>query len=111
MNTHRITISITTEHPFERAAFRALFALAGILIVCYGYFVALSVFNVIARKEAIAESVRLGAGVARLEEEYFALSESVTPERGMSLGLVHSPAPLFVYRPGAVGQARTGNEI
>lgn len=105
------TISLDTEHPFERAVFSALFSVVALCVLSYGYFVAFSVFHVIARKEAIAETVRLSAAVAELDREFFTLSQKVTPEKGASLGLTGTPEAAFVHRPGAVGQASARNEI
>ena len=106
-----ISIPVDREYPIERATMRALFALFGISVLLYGWFVALSVFNVIARKEALAGTVRVSASVAVLDAEYFALSGGVTAERGAELGLSERPSATFVYRPGAVGSAASRNEI
>lgn len=98
---------LKAELPFERAALRAAIGLLLILVSAYGYFIGTSIFNAIAGKEAIAETTRLETSVGLLEEEYFALSESITPGIAMSVGLMPVAEKSYVYRPGAVGVAQT----
>ena len=108
------TFALHTEHPLEHAAFRALIAVLFILISAYLYFVTASVLNVIARKEALAQEARLGTAIGAFEKDYFAISQTVTPEAGTPLGLfpISNAATAYVYRPGTVGQAETPhNEI
>lgn len=81
----------------------------GICILAYGYFVGVSIMNVIAQKEAMTESERIGRAVSMLEQEYFEISKSVTPELGSQLGLAPAQNTSFVRRPGAVGVAATQN--
>jgi hypothetical protein len=73
----------------------------------YLYFVGASVLNIIARKEASRSSVALQSSIARLEKQYFVLSEAVTPTTGASLGLSHVQETNYVYRPGATAAADT----
>ena len=75
-------------------------------ILGYTYFVTLSIFNVIAHKEAIAESDRLQSEVGLLEEDYFALSKEITPALATRLGMTETEETTFVRRPGAVGSAQ-----
>ncbi len=98
---------LKAELPFERSALRVAFALLLILVSAYGYLIGTSIFNAIARKEAIAENVRLETSVGILEEDYFALSEGITPGTGATLGLgtLSEKEKSYVYRPGAVGVA------
>ena len=67
-------------------------------IGAYLYFVGLSIMNVIANREAIAESERLQSIVVNLEEQYFKLSKDVTPEMGVNLGLKKTSDTTFVRR-------------
>jgi hypothetical protein len=99
MNKHIAILSI--EYTFERVAFRVLFAILGVILCGYLYFVGASVLNIIARKEASRSSVALQSSIAGLEKQFFALSESVTPETGSSLGLAPVNDTEYVYRPGA----------
>lgn len=103
--SHASVLLLKAELPFERAALRAAFALLLILVSTYGYLIGTSIFNAIARKEAIAENIRLETSVGALEESYFALSEDITPNSGVALGLGALSKKSYVYRPGAVGVA------
>lgn len=100
------------SYPGEHYFFQGLvFALIG-CVFAYGYFVSLSIMNVVTHKEAIVESDRLQSDVSVLEEEYFTLSKEVTPEMAERLGLTSVSDTSFVRRPGAVGSAAgVGNEI
>ena len=55
---------LAVEHPFERRAFAVSSALVAILFFAYLYFVAASVLNIVARKEADAHATNLGCSIA-----------------------------------------------
>ena len=93
---------------YERIAFRVLFALLGIILCGYLYFVGVSVLNIIARKEATRATATLQGTIAGLEKQYFALSESVTPQSGAALGLGQVQETDYVYRPGSTASAPSG---
>jgi hypothetical protein len=101
------TVAFAVEHPFEHIAFKVLLALLAFLIFSYLYFVAASIMNVVARREALAQSSRIESSIGDLEQKYFSLSQQVTPEEGVRLGLVPLTQPTYVNRPGNVGQAIT----
>lgn len=106
------TFALNAEYPLERALFHAFFVVLFVLISAYLYFVASSVLNVIARKEALAQSTRLGTAIGAYEKDYFAISQTVKPEAGLALGLSPVSNTAYVYRPGAIGQAEAPhNEI
>jgi hypothetical protein len=98
-------LSLSSEHPAERAILRGLFFVLALLACAYLYFVGASILHIIARKESAAESARLASSVGALEEEYFALSEGVTLESMTRVGLSPVSDTVYLYRPGAVGQA------
>lgn len=103
---------LNAEHPLENKAFRALLATLLILVFAYIYFVGASVLNVIARKEALARATQLTTAIGGFEKEYFAVSQGITPDAGADLGLAPVSNTAYVYRPGAVGQAKEShNEI
>lgn len=71
------------------------------LIFCtalYLYFVGISILNVIANTQAGVDSARLQSTVGSLEQEYFKLSNAVTPQTGVQLGLAKTSASNFVRR-------------
>lgn len=91
----------------ERLVFQVLFVILFTLIVGYLYFVTASVLNIIARKEANIVSGRLEGAIASMEQEYFALSESIDAESASSLGLAPLHNTAYVYRPGSTAAAGT----
>lgn len=103
MNKHLAILSL--EYSYERVAFRVLFAVLGVILCGYLYFVGASVLNIIARKEASRSSVSLQSSIAGLEKQYFVLTDAVTPGTGATLGLSHVQATDYVYRPGATASA------
>jgi hypothetical protein len=103
MNTQLAILSV--EYLYERVAFRVLFALLGVALLGYLYFVGASVMNIIERKEASHAAAALQGSIAGLEKQYFALSESITPQNGAALGLAPLSNADYVYRPGATASA------
>lgn len=95
-------------HAFSGERYLLHYLVVGIVFTIFGYayFVSLSIFNVIAHKEAIAQSDRLQSQVGLLEEQYFALSKEVTPALAARLGMAPTAKTTFVRRPGAVGSAQ-----
>lgn len=100
--------SLVAEHPYERTAVRWLFVLLAVLLCGYVYFVTASILNVIARKEAVADIARTQNAISSLEQRYFTLSQAVTPERGVGLGLSQVSSVSYVYRPGNTAMAGGG---
>jgi len=107
MNKRIYILSI--EHPIEGLVLRALFAAVGLLALSYIYLVGASILNVIEHKEATAQAHALEGVIAALERDYFALSESISPESGTVLGLKPTSDVAYIYRPGSVGQAEAVN--
>lgn len=106
------TVVLAVEHPYEHIAFNVLLLVLGLLIFAYLYFVAASILNVVARREALAQSDRIESSIGGLEQRYFSLSQELTPDEGSRLGLVPLTQPSYVDRPGNVGQANvTENAI
>jgi hypothetical protein len=98
---------LAIEYPFEQIALKAVIFTLIALIATYLYCVSVSVLNVIARREAMVHSAQIETAIGNLEQQYFALSQQVTPEEGARLGLVPLSNPSYVNRPGNVGQANT----
>lgn len=93
-------ISLTIEHPLERVAFRTALMLLAILLCGYLYFVSASILNVMARKEAAVAAASVQNAIATFEQQYFVLSDKVTQERGIAMGLHPVNEVSYVYRPG-----------
>ncbi len=98
-------ISLSHEHPFERRMVQVLSIVLIMSIAGYLYFISASVLNVIARKEALVQMTKMQSAIGGLEQEYFALSQGVSPEVGTTLGLSPIQKTHYVYRPGNIGAA------
>src|SRR3989338_10561576 len=108
----RGTHALRAEHQLEDPDFKTFFVVLFALIFAYMYLVGSSALNIIARKEALAQSARVGASIGSYERDYFAASQKVTPEEGIALGLAPVTKTAYVYRPGTVGRvAVSHNEI
>ncbi len=109
----RHAFSLTSEHPGERLLFRALTFAVVLLAFSYVYFVGSTILNVIARKEALAESAKRATVVSKLEREYFAISQGIGLEDGTRLGLSPVAKTLYVHRPGnlSAGNARADDAL
>ena len=91
---------LAMEHPYERHAFSILSIALAVLVGAYLFFVASSIFNVMARSDAMAEIRDIEGSIGGLEQEYLALSEGVSPQRAAELGLAPVADTAYVYRPG-----------
>ncbi len=101
-----------TSLPLEERAVQALGLIIACLLVAYIVFVSMSVVNVIASKEATDKISALRASVSQLENDYFALSDTVTEDSGAILGLAPVSKTNYVSRTGTVGAAtRPRSEI
>jgi len=96
----RQTSILAVEHPAERIMFVLLIVVLGALFCGYFYFVVGSVLNVIARKEADATSATLQESIGNLEQQYFGLSQALTPQEATDMGLAPIKQTQYVYRPG-----------
>jgi hypothetical protein len=91
---------LAVEHPYEARAFSILLIALGVFIAAYLYFVTASVLHVMARTEATNEVQAIDASIGDLEQQYLALSETVSPQEAPSLGLSPVSNISYVYRPG-----------
>lgn len=109
MNTviHKKIAALSVEHPAELLILKAAgFALATILCA-YVYLVASTALNVIASKEATLRASALEGEVGSLQEQYFALSQSIGASSLDALGLTPVVGTAYVYRPSSVGLAES----
>jgi len=91
--------SLISEHPLEQKLFIALLGTLCILGCAYLYLVSASILNIMARKEAGAQIVRLQGEIATLESSYFALDKNLDAADAKSLGLVVVEETRYVYVP------------
>lgn len=108
----RSSISFAAQHSIEHALFKSMIFVLVALACSYSYFVGVSIMNVVAGKEALAESTQLESAIATMEQEYFALSQGVDESVIDSLGLTTVQHTAYVYEPsGAVAATIPGNGI
>lgn len=79
----------------------------GLCVAAYLYFVGVSILNVITHKQASVETDRLRSVVGTLEQDYFELSQAVTPEMAGRVGLSSAKKAEYVRRPGGVASNLT----
>lgn len=89
------------EHPLEARARQALIGLIAVLAFAYLYLVGASILNVMARTEAQTRMTTMRDSISSLESKYFELSQALTPESGLAVGLSTSVHAAYVHRPGA----------
>ena len=73
---------------YDRRIFWGILGIGAIAIFCYIYFIGVSVYAVIARKEAELETGRVTAQVADLESKYAQLLRDVDLTLAHTLGFV-----------------------
>jgi hypothetical protein len=95
-------VALAIEHPAERMIVRGLIAVLLALAFGYLYFVSASVINIMAQREATAQSAEIEGSIGALEGQYFTLSQAITPQSAVALGL--TPISVqdtdYVDRPG-----------
>lgn len=101
------SVSVSSEYRHEQTLLRALLITLGVLSAAYLYFVGASVLNVVARKEAVAESQKLQSAIAIMEQELFALADSVDTSIASTIGLEPLQETAYVYTPGREAAAVT----
>ena len=101
--------ALAIEHPIERLMFTMLALLLALLFFAYFYFVVGSVLNIINRREADTRSQQVQGVIGELESQYFALSQSLTPDSASSIGLSPIGSTQYVYRPGNAASADVSN--
>lgn len=110
MQAHTLSIRIVAL-PGEEHALRVLGVALGACMIAYVGFVSFSIMNVIAYREAVAESESLRSELGLLEQEYFELSKGIHEDRAVSLGLEQVLDRSFVRVPSALGVATSPNDL
>lgn len=103
-------VALAVEYPSERFILKGLIAALIILACGYLYFVSESVLNIMAQRTADNQSAQIQATIGSLENQYFALSQAITPQAGSELGLVPVQVNEYVNRPSNVGLADSISE-
>lgn len=98
-------VALAVEYPVERRILQALIGALIVLALGYFYFVSESVLNIMAQRTADNQSAQIQASIGSLENNYFALSQAITPQEGSDLGLVQVSVSDYVTRPTDIGIA------
>lgn len=98
-------VALAVEFPIERMMLKGLIIGLIVLACGYLYFVSESVLNIMGERSADNQSAQIQATIGGLENQYFALSQSITPQEGSSIGLVPVQVNDYVDRPSNVGIA------
>ena len=100
LEVERPRTGLAREFAIERRAFSILSTLLIVLIAAYLYFVASSILNVMGRADAERSIRSIESNVATLEQQYLALSNSVSTQTATEQGLAEVQNVSYVYRPG-----------
>jgi len=103
--------SLLSAFPHEELLIRICGGAIVSLVAVYLTLVGMTTLNVIARKESLDQMTNAQTSVGSLEQDYFALSQKITPDQGGNLDLAPVSHTSYVYRPGAFGVASVRNEI
>lgn len=98
-------MALATEFPIERNLLRGLYIAIVVLICLYLYFVSAAVLNVMHRREALSQINQIDASIGDLENQYFALTQQITPQAGSTLGLVPMQSTNYIDRPTQLSDA------
>ena len=91
---HHVRVAAYAGESYVLQTLMFMFVLC---VAGYLYFVGLSILNVIGSREASVDSDRLQSVVGTLEQEYFELSKSITPEIGVAYGFVPTKSQAYVH--------------
>ena len=101
----RRSSALAVEYRAERYAFLCLVGILGTLVCAYFYFVVSSVLNVVAERTADTQSAEIQTTIGSMEQQYFALTQSLTPGAATDMGLAPVQNTQYVYRPGNAADA------
>lgn len=89
---------VTQFEEYDRRIFWAVVGLIVAALFAYVYFLSLSVYGVIARKQAETKISVLSARVSLLESEYSTLDKHINLELAHELGYIDIAAPRYISR-------------
>lgn len=89
---------VTQFEEYDRRIFWVVLSLIGVTLAIYVYFLSLSVYGVIARKEAQSLLADLSSRVSVLESEYATLDKHINLELAYARGFVDISVPRYISR-------------
>ena len=90
---------LARELPLERHALPGLALVLAVVGAAYLYFVASSIVNVMAQRDAEHSMRVIESSMGSLEQRYMTLSRSIAAKEAGSIGLAPVEASAYVYRP------------
>jgi hypothetical protein len=91
----------------EKQLFTALFSILVVLLTLYGYFISMSIIDVLVREEIEQEMVALSSVLSDLEFEYITQQEHIDATLADQFGLVKIDEKHFVTRRSVLSQMIT----
>ena len=90
---------LARELPLERHALPGLALVLAVVGAAYLYFVASSILNVMAQRDAEHSMRVIESSMGSLEQRYMTLSRSIDAKDAGSIGLAPVETTAYVYRP------------
>lgn len=91
------TIRIQFEE-YDRTIFWSVVVVGAVGLIAYAYFLSVSIFSVIARKEAEIELGRITTEVARAESRFVELDRGIDLKKAEALGFVEIATPTYMSK-------------
>lgn len=82
----------------DRRIFWSILTCTGIALALYVYFLSVSVYAVVVRKQAESDSERLAARISILESQYVALDKKIDLDLAHQLGFIDISVPRYVSK-------------
>lgn len=112
LNTPRSAARALERVDVREVIFRASLTVIAASLLIYGYFIAATVADVIARAHAEKMTATLNTEVSRLESTYLAQSAGITRTFASAQGYTEARGTLFAAVPGAGKEvALAGHEV
>src|SRR3989338_902821 len=102
-------IVVAKFEEYDRKIFWVVACLGGTALFAYVYFIGISVFAVVGRKEAEFKAGRTSAAVAELESAYAVLDGSIDPKMAEASGFLPVSDPRYISRENADAVVALGN--
>lgn len=93
--------SLTVPHIDLQADKRQVFAVLGVLVICfllYVYFLSMSVVHVVIRQEMQQDITQLQTEISQLESQYIAAQHAISDEIAALDGYVSAADKIFIAR-------------
>ena len=100
---------LSREFAIEKRAIFILGTILSILVFSYLYFVAVSIYSVIAKADAERSMREVHSELAHLEGEYLQVSTALSASNATDMGYTKVSSVQYVYRPHTTALAQINN--